>query len=84
MGWDHSFDLVVVGTGAAGLSAAIRAHDLGRRVVLLEATAEQYPDTLESRHLLHVGATRAAHQLWVVCSGTPSHLLPAELTHRDA
>jgi DNA helicase-2/ATP-dependent DNA helicase PcrA len=48
-------------------------------VVLLEATAEQYPDSLESRHLLHVGATRAAHQLWVVCSTTPTPLLPPAL-----
>ncbi len=48
-------------------------------VVLLEATAEQYPDALESRHLLHVGATRAAHQLWIVCSTTPTPLLPSDL-----
>jgi DNA helicase-2/ATP-dependent DNA helicase PcrA len=45
-------------------------------VVLLEVTAEQFPDHVESRHLLHVGATRAAHQLWLVCSSTPSPLLP--------
>ena len=52
-------------------------------LILLETTAEQYPDSTESRHLLHVGATRAAHQLWLVCSGTPSTLLPAELVHRN-
>ena len=52
-------------------------------VVLLEATAEQYPDTVESRHLMHVGATRAAHQLWLLCSTTPSGILPRSLLHVD-
>ena len=41
MSWDHTFDLVVVGSGAAGLAAALRAHDLGQSVVVLEA-AERY------------------------------------------
>src|SRR5215467_2353662 len=31
------FDLVVVGSGAAGLSAALRAADLGTRVAVLTA-----------------------------------------------
>ena len=30
----------------------------------------------ESRHLLHIGMTRAAHQLWILVTGTPSPLLP--------
>ncbi|KAJ4295480.1 hypothetical protein N0V90_007493 [Kalmusia sp. IMI 367209] len=33
----NEYDVVVVGSGAAGLSAAVRAHDLGLRVVVLEA-----------------------------------------------
>lgn len=48
-------------------------------VVLLEPTAGHYPDTVEARHLLHVAATRAAHQLWLVASDRPSPLLPAAL-----
>ncbi|MCA9539242.1 MAG: ATP-binding domain-containing protein [Myxococcales bacterium] len=48
-------------------------------VVLLEPTARHYPDALEARHLLHVAATRAAHQLWLITSETPSPLLPAAL-----
>lgn len=36
--WDHTFDVVVVGSGAAGMSAALRAVDLGLSVVILEAT----------------------------------------------
>jgi succinate dehydrogenase/fumarate reductase flavoprotein subunit len=37
--WDETTDVVVVGTGAAGLTAAIRAADAGARVVVLEKTA---------------------------------------------
>ncbi|AKT37342.1 ATP-binding domain-containing protein [Chondromyces crocatus] len=48
-------------------------------VVLLDVNAATYPADDESRHLLHIGATRAAHQLWVVSSGAPSPLLPAWL-----
>lgn len=33
----------------------------------------------ESRHLLHIAATRAAHQLWLIVTATPSPLLPPEL-----
>lgn len=48
-------------------------------VVLLEPTAGHYPETLEARHLLHVAATRAAHQLWLIVSDRPSPLLPPAL-----
>ncbi len=48
-------------------------------VVLLDPTAQNYPAVLESRHLLHIALTRAAHQLWMTCAGTPSKLLPDEL-----
>ena len=48
-------------------------------VVLLDVDAASYPETDGSRHLLHIGATRAAHQLWLVCTGEPSPLLPSWL-----
>ena len=35
-GWDLEVDVVVVGSGGAGLTAAILAHDTGARVVVLE------------------------------------------------
>jgi DNA helicase II / ATP-dependent DNA helicase PcrA len=44
-------------------------------VILLDVDATTYPDTVEARHLLHIGATRAAHQLWLVAVGQPSPLL---------
>jgi DNA helicase-2/ATP-dependent DNA helicase PcrA len=48
-------------------------------VVLLDVTPANYPPTVEARHLLHIGATRAAHQLWLVTLGTPSPILPESL-----
>ena len=44
-------------------------------VILLEASSAAYPDTPAARRLLHVGATRAIHQLWLTSVGTPSPLL---------
>ncbi len=41
-------------------------------VVLLEASAKHYPDTDLARRQLHVGATRAIHQLWLTSVGTPA------------
>jgi DNA helicase-2/ATP-dependent DNA helicase PcrA len=52
-------------------------------VILLDVNADSYPDTEESRRLLHLGATRAAHQLWLICTGTPSPLLPNQLAPAD-
>ncbi len=34
--WDRTVDLLVMGSGAAGMSSAIRAHDLGLDVLLVE------------------------------------------------
>lgn len=34
--WDRTVDLLVIGSGAAGLSAAVRAHDLGLEVLVVE------------------------------------------------
>ncbi len=44
-------------------------------VVIVRASASDYPDRPNSRRLLHVAATRAIHQLWVTWVGTPSPLL---------
>jgi len=51
-------------------------------VILVEVTAQNYPSRAEARHLLHIAATRAAHQLWVLTSERPSPLLPADLVER--
>lgn len=43
--------------------------------ILVDASHENYPDVPRARRRLHVGATRAVHQLWLTCVGTPSPLL---------
>ncbi len=48
-------------------------------VLLPDVNASAYPDTLEARHLLHIAATRTAHQLWLVVTAEPSPLLPTEM-----
>jgi DNA helicase-2/ATP-dependent DNA helicase PcrA len=52
-------------------------------VILVEVGQSTYPVDDESRHLLHIGATRAAHQLWLLCTGKPSELLPAKLRDQE-
>jgi DNA helicase-2/ATP-dependent DNA helicase PcrA len=48
-------------------------------VVIIECNRSTFPTDNESRHLLHIAATRAAHQLWVFSTGNPSLLLPDAL-----
>ena len=52
-------------------------------VILVEVNQSTYPVDDEARHLLHIGATRAAHQLWLLSTGKPSELIPANLRHRE-
>jgi DNA helicase-2/ATP-dependent DNA helicase PcrA len=44
-------------------------------VILLDVNQSSYPATVEARHLLHIGATRATHQLWLVATGPVSELV---------
>ncbi|MBI2392194.1 MAG: ATP-binding domain-containing protein [Deltaproteobacteria bacterium] len=44
-------------------------------VVLLDVNAQSYPAEDDARHLLHIAATRAAHQLWLVATGEPSPIV---------
>ncbi len=44
-------------------------------VVLIEVSSTTFPDTPTARRLLHVGATRAVHQLWLTSVATPSPIL---------
>lgn len=44
-------------------------------VILVEVSTTNFPDTPSARRLLHVGATRAVHQLWLTSIGTPSVLV---------
>jgi DNA helicase II / ATP-dependent DNA helicase PcrA len=54
-------------------------------VILADTTEEMYPDQDHSRHLLHIAATRATHQLWVTTSiDRPSRILPGNSFDHDA
>jgi len=49
-------------------------------VVLVDVNATTFPADDEARHLFHIAATRAAHQLWILATGpTTSPLIPPEL-----
>ncbi len=48
-------------------------------VVLCEVNASTFGNDDESRHLIHIAATRAAHQLWLLVTADPSPLLPPTL-----
>lgn len=48
-------------------------------VILVEVSTESYPADDESRHLLHIASTRAAHQLWITTTGSPSPLAPESM-----
>ncbi len=45
-------------------------------VILMGVNSASYPDSLEARHSLHIGASRSIHQLWVVVDDCPSPLIP--------
>jgi DNA helicase-2/ATP-dependent DNA helicase PcrA len=44
-------------------------------VILVDVNESSYGDTVEARHLLHIGATRATHQLWLVATDRVSRLV---------
>lgn len=51
-------------------------------VVLLDPTRQNYPASTQARHLMHIAATRAAFQLWLICAGERGPLLPPELVNQ--
>jgi len=48
-------------------------------VILVEVSSTHFPDRPGARRLLHVGATRAVHQLWMTTVATPSPLVQSAL-----
>src|SRR6185295_6571707 len=45
----------------------------------IDVNASTFGQDDESRHLFHIAATRAAHQLWLIVTSTPSPLVPPAL-----
>ena len=52
-------------------------------VILLDVDAVHYPDRSYSRYLLHIGASRAAHQLWIMNHRRHAPILPESLIRRQ-
>jgi DNA helicase-2/ATP-dependent DNA helicase PcrA len=50
-------------------------------VVMVDVNAATFPADEEARHLFHIAATRAAHQLWLIVTSpaAPSPLVPKQL-----
>ncbi len=46
-------------------------------VILVDVDAGNYRDVPSARRILHVGATRAIHQLWLLAVGPPSPIVAA-------
>lgn len=54
--WDYEYDVVVVGAGCAGLTAAIRARDLGASVLVVEQAFDVGGRMLHSGSFVSLGA----------------------------
>jgi DNA helicase-2/ATP-dependent DNA helicase PcrA len=52
-------------------------------VVLVDVDAENYRNVPSARRLLHVGATRAIHQLWLLAVGPPSPIVASLIEGRS-
>ena len=70
----------VVGEGAprhvqARVSLGVPPGEKFDYVILVDVGAQSFPATPAARRALHVGATRAVHQLWVTSAGAPSPLV---------
>ena len=48
-------------------------------VIMVDVNESSYPEQNWARHMLHIGVTRAAHQLWMITTSEPSKLIPAAM-----
>ena len=59
--WDREADVVILGTGMAGLSAAITAHDAGAKVLILEKVTKEFEG----------GNSKVAGNMWWTPTNVP-------------
>jgi ribulose 1,5-bisphosphate synthetase/thiazole synthase len=57
--WDRTADIVVVGSGAAGLPAAVRARDLGASVIVVEENTDVGGHAIISNAITNLGGGNA-------------------------
>lgn len=79
--WDRTVDVVVVGSGAAGMPAAIRARELGASVVLVEENTDVGGHAMISNAITNLGGGNA-HQKKFGIQDTPD-LVYLEYTRPD-
>ena len=86
--WDHDADVVVAGSGGAGLTAAILAHDQGARVVVLERSNKVGGTTAVSgggvwiplnHHMGEVGATDSREEALAYCKRLTAGRAPDDM-----
>jgi len=89
--WDLECDVLVVGTGAAGLLAAIAAHDLGKKTLVIEKSAKVGGTTAVSggvvwvpnnHHMSEVGVTDTRDEALGYVLRLADGRSPAELVER--
>jgi 3-oxosteroid 1-dehydrogenase len=78
-GWDHTVDLLVVGSGAGAMTAALIAHDRGGSALLIEKT-DRYGGSsamsggglwIPNNHLMaDAGVSDTPEEAWTYLSGT--------------
>ncbi|MCH8949945.1 MAG: FAD-dependent oxidoreductase, partial [Chloroflexi bacterium] len=87
-GWDLEVDVVVAGSGGAGLTAAILAHDNGARVAVLERSDKIGGTTAVSggglwvplnHHMAEVGASDTREEALAYCKRLTAGRAPDEL-----
>ncbi|MBW2272367.1 MAG: FAD-binding protein [Deltaproteobacteria bacterium] len=93
-GWDHEVDVLVVGTGAGAMTAALKAHDQGGRVLLIEKSSQYGGSSAMSSCLLWVpnnhlmpgvGIDDSPEESIEYLRGTTAGVVPEErlLAYRD-
>jgi 3-oxosteroid 1-dehydrogenase len=85
--WDHEVDVLVVGSGAGAMTAALRAHDLGASTLLIEKT-DRYGGAsaqgscllwIPNNHLMPgVGVPDSPEDAWEYLRGTTAGVVPDE------
>ena len=62
--WDYEADVVVIGAGAAGLPAAIKAADGGATVIVVEANYDVGGHAIVSGGNVPLGGHHCAKEIW--------------------
>ena len=73
--WDFEADVVVVGSGGSGLPAALKAHDDGASVIVVEANWDCGGHAMVSEGILPIGGGTSMQKKWGVEDSTDQFYL---------